>query len=165
MNSIRQYIIANKEKSETLISRAEIFGLALTMIAVVLMIKKMAFSSQFFIMGLSALAFVYAFLGAFCKEIFSLKENDLFSKALFASYLSLSVTTMGILFMVMRWPGAQVMLETGCVATGVFFIFFLYHLYFGDTEESKKTIINNLVVRMLPTLVAVGILIALYLKT
>ncbi|GIV34857.1 MAG: hypothetical protein KatS3mg031_2392 [Chitinophagales bacterium] len=165
MKAFREYVVSHKEKGEKLLSRLEMAGLLFTMLALVLMLKKIPFSGYFFILGLSALTAVYLSLGIFCKEFFGLSETDFFSKALTGAYLALSFTTLGILFLIMRWPAARLLTEGGFAATLLFFLFFTYRLYLVKTDEKYKIIMHNLIVRMLPVLITIGILIIIQLKS
>ncbi len=164
-SQLKKYIRDNHEKTERLISRAEIAGLMLAILSVILMTQKINGASQLMIIGLSLLAFVYAFLGNFSKEIFELEKTDSFSLALFAGYIGLSVTAMGVLFIMQRWPGADIILKTGSFVTGAMFLFFIYKMYFATPEDEKhKVIINNIIVRMLPALLVVAFFISMALR-
>ena len=159
-DELRAYVKSNNERVEKLIARGEIIGLVLCLLGVFMMMQRMSFSSHFMIIGISLLAFVYAFHGNFLTEIFALQQKGFMILALRASYMMLAVTTMGILFRLQNWPGGTTMLMIGCCASGICFLFFIYKLYFGKLEDEQlKILINNLIVRMLPALLIVGFLI------
>lgn len=162
---LKKFVATNPEKFERGISRIEIVGLLVTMIGVVLMTKKISVGNTMLIAGLSTLAWVYMLLGATASEIFKLQASRTFSIAMQISYTALAVTMMGMLFTMMRWPGAAVMMQAGCIVTGVMFAYSTYKMYLGKVDdEAHRTIINNLIVRMLPALLVAAVLIMLYLK-
>lgn len=163
---LKKIVAANPEKFERGFSRIEIIGLLVTMAGVGLMTKKIPAGGQLLNIGLSLLAGVYLFLGATASEIFKLQSSRTFALAMQISYIALAVTMAGMLFTLMRWPGAAGMMQAGCIVTGLMFAYCTYTMYFGKVDdESHRTIINNLIVRMLPALLVAIVLIALYLKS
>lgn len=166
MLNFRKFVAENPERTERVVSRVEIVGLLLTMAAVVMITKKMPSGSTLLIIGLSMLAWVYFFIGMVSREFFSLNENSFFAGSLRISYTALAITMLGILFLFMRWHGGLMMINVGCAITGVMFIYSFYKMYFSKSEDQyKRTIINNLIVRMLPALLVAAFLIAIYFKS
>jgi hypothetical protein len=165
-NRLRALIKSNSERAERMIARSEIAGLVLCLAGVFMMMQKTGYSGIFMIAGISLLALVYALHGNYLNEILGLTNTGIWVKAIKASYLTLSVTTAGILFRLQGWPGSKVMLLGGCSISAVFFIFFIYKLYFGKTGDSEeKTVMSNLLVRMMPALLIIGFLIMIALRT
>lgn len=161
---LKKLVNENPERFERFISRVEMVGLVATVIAVVLMSRRIDGGSILLNIGLSMLAFVYFFIANTATELFRVKSRS-FSIALLIGYMGLAITMMGILFNMQGWPGGGIQIQIGCAVTGVMFLFFTYKMYFGTLEdESHRVIINNLVVRMLPALVVAAILMALYFK-
>ncbi|MDZ4845474.1 MAG: hypothetical protein SH857_07995 [Chitinophagales bacterium] len=162
---LKKFVATSPEKFERGISRIEIVGLLVTMIGVALMTKKIPAGYSLLNIGLSTLAAVYLFLGVTTTEIFKLQSNRSFAIAMQISYTALAVTMMGMLFTLMHWPGAAVMMQAGGIVTGLMFAYCTYKMYFGKVDdEAHRVIINNLIVRMLPALLVAAVLIMLYLK-
>lgn len=166
MSDLKKLVSQHREKVEKIISRMEIAGLLTTILAVALMTKQIAFGNTLLIIGLSVLAWVYAFLGTVAKELFNLRAHKLFAAALLISYYALAATMLGMLFILMRWQGSLFLMQAGSMATGGMFTYFIYKSFLGKLDDAThRTIINNLIVRMLPALLVTAILIAVYLKT
>jgi len=161
---MRSFISSNREKVEKIISRVEILALILSVLSVLMLSKKISGADTAIITGLSMLAFVYVFHGAAVAELYNLPTLGLFTFALKGSYLALSVTTMGVLFWMLSWHGGAMMLQVGCIGSAIFFLFFIYKLFFTELEEKQRTIINNLIVRMLPALLIAGFFLMLKLR-
>lgn len=166
MLGLKKFVGENPESFERMISRIEIVGLLVTMLGVALMTKKISAGNALLNIGLSTLSSVYLFIGVAASEIFKLQSSRSFAIAMQISYTALAVTMMGMLFTLMRWPGAAVMMQSGCIVTGVMFAYCTYKMYLGTVDdEAHRVIINNLIVRMLPALLVAAVLIALYLKS
>ena len=163
---LKKFVAGSPERFERGISRIEIAGLLVTMVGVALMTKKIPAGNALLNIGLSTLAGVYMFLGATASEIFKLQSSRTFAIAMQISYTALAVTMMGMLFTLMPWPGAAMMMQVGCIVTGIMFVYCTYKMYFGKVDdETHRIIINNLIVRMLPALLVAAVLILLYLKS
>ena len=161
-NQLRTYIKQNSHLVEKLIAHSEIIGLLLCLVGGVMVTQRMPWSSDFIIIGISVLTFVYAFHSNFLIEIFELKQRGSLVIALKISYLMLAVTMVGILFRLQNWSGGTTILMAGCGICGVLFLIFLYILFFGKSEDGQlRIIINNLIVRMLPVLLIVAFLVTI----
>lgn len=164
-HNLRAYIRENSERVDKFISRGEIAGLLICLIGVFMMTQRIDASSYFMVAGISLLAFVYAFHGNFLADIFQIQQRGHVVLLLRAGYMALAVTAMGILFRLQHWAGGSAMLLAGCSASGIFFLFCIFKLYFGNIEDNQlRILINNLIVRMLPALLITGFLVSIAIK-
>src|ERR1051325_425002 len=120
-DALRKYIKSNNERVEKLVASGEIIGLVLCLAGVFMMMQKISLSSPLMNIGISLLAFIYVFHGNFLNEIFGLQQRSFLILALRASYITLAVTMMGILFRLRNWNGGKLMLLVGCAVSAAFF--------------------------------------------